>query len=139
MHEWEKELKRNVFIIRSLYYGSQSSIDLAKRLSELFIFLLVSIIHLRDDKLIIEKSNQIQNMFKLLGESILYSYVRLTERRELIWNKEAFEPNLYIDRELYLINKCLIDMKAIPVYRNVAKVLFKNWKGYSTTRWPWMR
>ena len=139
LHEWEKELKRNVFIIRSLYYGSQSSIDLAKRLSELFIFLLVSIIHLRDDKLIIEKSNQIQNMFKLLGESILYSYVRLTERRELIWNKEAFEPNLYIDRELYLINKCLIDMKAIPVYRNVAKVLFKNWKGYSTTRWPWMR
>lgn len=138
-NKWYSKLSDLVYQIRPLYYGSYSSIYIAKVFTEQLLIFTFSYVNI-DDVTVKKKTEKIKQMLSLISNSLLYTFVRAAEREDIIWNPDGFKSEPYMPtKEMYLLNVYLIDILKNKIKTGISQDIINQWREFSSTDWPWMR
>jgi hypothetical protein len=133
-----KDLEKILYKLKVLYYGSFSSYIVAKSITENMLLLLLSIsnINYKYDN---ENKNRIKKFVEILIKTVLFAYIKKTEKEDIIWDQSSYQSKGKIDHKIFLINEQLKIINEKKEIKNLVSNLFNFWNEQSTTIWPWMR
>jgi len=131
-------LRKVLMFSKVLFYGSYNSSYSATLITENILILLLSIRYLQEP-LNEHELERLNHIIELLKETVLFSYIKKTERFDLIWDNDSFEEKARFNEKKYLINNLLFYIDKNFELNSAMSILLKFWRENSTTTWPWMK
>lgn len=130
---WEKvirEFKKLLFELKLLFYGSYTSVRLAKEIANHMLTLLLSYPGFDKD---VSKEKRLWELFQAFEDIIGMQWVYFVEREKIVWGNSKYEPSFGEGEILYILKR----LKDVPKeYTSVIEKFNKMIDRNSTTLWP---